>query len=75
MQNQHELINFNNLVTVKELAALIKFKERTLYNWINREKGFPHKKWGKRVMFEIPLVIAWLEARNNPAITPTTVKE
>lgn len=66
---QNQLSFFDNgigrALTIVELSRIINFSQRTIYNWIHREKDFPYKKWGKAVRFYLEDVINWLEKRSE----------
>ncbi len=60
----------DNLLTVKEVAALLRVSAQTLYKMLE-QGGIPAVKVGSQWRFEQDKVRAWLEAqRANPNGTP-----
>ena len=47
-----------NYITDKELREILKVSRQTLLAW--RNKGMPHKKFGKCVRYDLHEVLKWL---------------
>jgi predicted DNA-binding transcriptional regulator AlpA len=62
LQNSEEL---PKLLTVRQLAAYLGRPESTVYYWRSRGLGPRGFKAGKRTMFKIADVAAWLEEQRG----------
>ena len=47
-------------LTVKELAAMVRVKVRTVYSWVEGDL-IPYHKAGRITVFRLEEVLAWLE--------------
>jgi excisionase family DNA binding protein len=59
----------DNLLTVKEVAALLRVSSQTLYKMLE-QGGIPAVKVGSQWRFEREKVRAWLEAQGGAARRP-----
>ena len=53
------------LLTMKEMAELLKVSEWTLINW--RKKGMPYKRVGRGIRFEKDKALEWVEKQSVKA--------
>jgi hypothetical protein len=60
--SEHLLLDF---LTQHETAAQLKVCERTLYRWRRLSEGPPVTKIGRRVLYRLASLEAWLRAREQ----------
>lgn len=58
----NDLENYNRLLTVKELAALLSVSDKTIYAYVSRNL-IPYLKIESSVRFRPRAIAAWLQAR------------
>ena len=64
MTNQAQ-IRHNELLTVEELAALLKVPPKTIYAWRYRRQGPRGIKVGRHLRFRRNDIEQWLDERNS----------
>ncbi|MGI8554918.1 MAG: helix-turn-helix domain-containing protein [Pyrinomonadaceae bacterium] len=55
--------NQSELLDVTEVAALLKVKKRTVYEW-SRTNKIPHRKLGDLLRFDRAEIIAWINKKS-----------
>jgi excisionase family DNA binding protein len=63
----------DRLLTVREIAAVLTVKERTIYAWV-QERRIPFRKAGRLLRFERAEVLAWAQAQAQAQATDTSTK-
>lgn len=63
---QAPIAGLQQLIDLETLAAYLGVPVATVYDWRARHLGPPAYRVGKRLMFAVPDVQAWLEQRRDP---------
>ena len=61
VNSERSLIPTNKLprfLRVEEVAELLRFKKRTIYDMVEQER-IPHRKVGGRLLFDLEEIIEW----------------
>lgn len=77
---QHTQANATAFLNLPKAAEYLGISPNTLYVWRHRRQGPPSFRMGRRVMYRIATLDAWVQAqeqsdsRSNPALNPLAQK-
>jgi excisionase family DNA binding protein len=58
------ITNFDDLLTVRELAKWLRLSESHIYTLVSKKK-IPFNKVGGKVLFDRQRIINWIEVQSN----------
>lgn len=61
------IAGLQQLIDLETLSTYLGVPVATVYDWRSRRLGPPAYRIGKRLMFAVPDVEAWLEQRRDPS--------